>query len=95
MQTNSPGTSQALLDGVVAVIRQQVIADLQADETKSNPKTPQSRLLTAAQAGAYIGRTPGAIRQLIHKRQIPIVRFGRNVRIDVRDLDTLIDQNKV
>ena len=52
MQTNSPGTSQALLDGVVAVIRQQVIADMQAAEAKSTPKTPQYRLLTAVQAGA-------------------------------------------
>jgi hypothetical protein len=52
MQTNLPGTSQALLDGVVAVIRQQVIADMQAAEAKSAPKTPQYRLLTAVQAGA-------------------------------------------
>jgi hypothetical protein len=48
MQTNSPGTSQALPDRVVAV----VIADMQAAEAKNNPKTPQFRLLTAAQANA-------------------------------------------
>jgi hypothetical protein len=48
MQTNSPGTSQALPDGVVAVLRQQFIADMQAAEAKNNPKAPQSRLLTAA-----------------------------------------------
>jgi hypothetical protein len=28
------------------------------------------------QARVYTGRTPGAIRQLIHKRQVPVVRFG-------------------
>jgi hypothetical protein len=32
---------------------------------------------------------------LIHKRLIPVVSFGRNVRIDVRDLDKIIDENKV
>ena len=97
MQTQFPGTSQALLEGVGAVIRQQVIAEIQAAEAKNNPKPPQCRLLTAEQAGASLGRTPGAIRQLIHKRLIPVVRFGfgRNVRIDVRDLDKIIDENKV
>ena len=35
MKSNSPGTSQALLDGVVAVIRQQVISDMQAAEPKT------------------------------------------------------------
>ena len=41
-----------------------------------------------------MGRTESAVRQLIHKKQIPIVRFGRNVRIDVRDLDALIEEYK-
>jgi excisionase family DNA binding protein len=79
----------------VAVIRQQVIADMATAESKAGKKVPQTRLLTAEQAATYIGRTPGALRQLIHRREIPVVRLGRNVRIDVRDLDKMIDDNKV
>jgi excisionase family DNA binding protein len=95
MQIPPPGTSQALLDGVVAVIRQQVIADMAAAAPKNGTKTLQARLLTAEQAATYIGRTPGAMRQLIYRREIPVVRIGRNVRIDMRDLDKMIDDNKV
>jgi hypothetical protein len=32
---------------------------------------------------------------LIHKRMLPVIRFGRNVRIDVRDLDRIIDANRM
>lgn len=94
MGTNYSGAPQALLDDVIAVIRQGVMAEMQAAEKKNSAKSPQPRLMTAAQAGEYIGRTESAIRQLIHKRQIPIVRFGRNVRVDVRDLDNLIEEYK-
>jgi hypothetical protein len=37
MQTNSPGTSQPLQDGVVTVIRQQVLADMQATAGQEQP----------------------------------------------------------
>ena len=46
MQTNFSASSQALLDGVVAVRRQQVIADMSAVESKTSKKTSQARLLT-------------------------------------------------
>ena len=46
MQNNFSASSQALLDGVVAVLRQQVIADKSAVESKTGKKTSQARLLT-------------------------------------------------
>ena len=53
------------------------------------------RLLTAAQAGEYIGRTETAIRQMIYKKQLPVVRIGGTVRIDVLDLDEVINNGRM
>jgi len=55
---------------------------------------PSGRLLTAKQAATYIGRSEQAIRHMIFQRDIPVVRDGRCVRIDKKDLDTWIENNK-
>jgi excisionase family DNA binding protein len=82
---------QQIIQVFAETIRAQVL-----DETrKIEEPFPRPRLMTAAQAGAYLGRSEAAVRQLIAKRQLPVVRFGRNVRIDVQDLDRLIDEYKV
>lgn len=39
------------------------------------------RLLTVDEAAKVSGRTPGAIRKLIHRGRLPVVRVGRSVRI--------------
>ncbi len=77
-----------LMRSAITAIRQQVIAEM---KTQYPSAAPTRRLLTAAQAGEYIGRSESAIRQMIFKKQLPVVRIGRNVRIDVRDLDALIN----
>jgi excisionase family DNA binding protein len=51
--------------------------------------------LTVPQAAEYLGRTDSAIRQLIFKKVLPVVRFDRAVRIDIRDLDKLIEDARV
>jgi hypothetical protein len=75
------------MQSAIAAIRQQVIAEM---KTQQPLAAPVRRLLTAAQAGEF-GRTESAIRQMIYKKQVPVVRIGRSVRIDVRDLDALIN----
>ena len=80
-----------LFSAMMATIRAQVLS-----EQQSKPQQSQGpRLLTPKQAGEYLGRTESATRQLIHKRLLPVVRIGRNVRIDRRDLDRLIDENRM
>lgn len=82
---------QALFAVLSATIKSQALA-----EQRSKPQLASSnRLLTPREAGQYLGRTESAIRQMIHKRQLPVVRFGRNVRIDRLDLDKLIDEYKM
>jgi excisionase family DNA binding protein len=77
---------------LIAQIAEQVRMSFAA----SAPRTDvfQPRLLTAEQAGEYIGRSEQAVRHLIHQRDIPVVRKGRSVRIDRKDLDRWIENNK-
>lgn len=76
-----------LMHSTIAAIRQQVIAEM---KTQRPSAAPARRLLTAKQAGDYLGRSEAAIRQMVYKKQITVVRFDRNVRFDIRDLDALI-----
>jgi excisionase family DNA binding protein len=81
-----------MLQSAIDAIRQQVVAEM---KMQAPVPAPQRRLLTAKEAGVYLGRSEAAIRQMIHKKQLPVVRDGRNVRIDVRDLDDRIDDLKM
>ncbi len=60
--------------------------------SNQNSKTASPRLLTVKQTAEYLGRTVSAIRQLIYKRKLPVIRIDRAIRIDVQDLDRLIDE---
>jgi excisionase family DNA binding protein len=53
------------------------------------------RLLTVAETAEYLGRTEGAIRKLILRREISFVKHGRVIRLDVRELDRWIDNDTV
>jgi excisionase family DNA binding protein len=81
-----------MMTAAIDAIRQQVVKEMAAQSPKA---APQRRLLTAKEAGVYLGRSEAAVRQMIFKKQIPVVRDGRNVRIDVRDLDDRIDDLKM
>lgn len=51
-------------------------------------------LLTVKEAAVYIGRSEQAIQHLIFQRELPVVRAGRRVHLDRRDLDRWIENNK-
>lgn len=53
------------------------------------------RLYSVDEAAVYLGRTPGAVRELIFKGRLPKVAIDRRVQIDLKDLDSLIDGHKV
>jgi excisionase family DNA binding protein len=82
---------------LAAQFAQQIAAAVQTDlqmRAHASPDRLAPRLLTAEQAGDYTGRTESAIRHLIHQRDIPVVRVGRSVHIDRKDLDLWIENNK-
>jgi excisionase family DNA binding protein len=52
------------------------------------------RLLTVDQAAAYLGRSKEAIQHMTAARKLPVVRDGRRVFLDVRELDRWIELSK-
>jgi excisionase family DNA binding protein len=80
---------------LAAQLIQQIATTLQNEQAqRPSPGRLEPRLLTAEQAGDYIGRSEQAVRHLIFQRDIPAVRKGRCVRIDRKDLDRWIENNK-
>jgi hypothetical protein len=52
------------------------------------------RLYSLPEAAHYLGRTLWSMRELIWKGSIPIVREGKRIFIDVKDLESYILKNK-
>ena len=79
-------------------IAQKVVARLlpYLQSGKSNGKQPlPKRLLTVKEAASYLGRpSPSAVYKLVSRHEIPVVRHGRNVRFDVRELNKWIESDK-
>ncbi len=55
----------------------------------------QKRLFTIEEAGMYLGRTVWAMRGLVWKGSIPIVREGKRIFLDILDLEKYVTRNKV
>jgi hypothetical protein len=68
---------------------------LQKEQRIHNPLL--QRLFTLKQAAAYLGRSEWAMRDLIWKQLIPVVKNsgGRKIFIDIRDLDDYVEKNKM
>ena len=81
---------QSLATKLVAEITAQVLASTQARARTSGERV-EARLLTVKEAAQYLARSEQAIRHLVFQRDLPVVRSGRNVRLDRRDLDRWIE----
>ena len=66
-----------------------------ADERVQNPIRP--RLLPIKTAAEYLGLTVWALRERIWAGDLPVVKFpgGRKQYLDVHDLETFIQNNKI
>ncbi len=54
------------------------------------------RLVDVHGAALYLGEiSPWTVREMHWRGDLPAVRLGRRLLFDVRDLDTLIERNKV
>jgi excisionase family DNA binding protein len=59
------------------------------------PVKPLKRLYSLQEAATYLGRSTWSVRRLIWSGEIPAVRAGVRVHVDVQDMDAFIDRNKV
>lgn len=87
--THSEGRNGAVLEQ--ATVRPQ----------SSRQRVPEAivtppRLLTAKQAGLYLGfQSAWPVRELAWKGELPVVRIGkRRIAFDKHDLDSFIEQRK-
>jgi excisionase family DNA binding protein len=77
---------------LVKAVAEEVAAMLKGQLAR--PVEIQPVLLTVKQAAVYLGRSEQAVQHLIFQRGLPVVRVGRRVHLDRRDLDIWIEKNK-
>ena len=59
-----------------------------------SPRVPK-RLYSIAEAAQYLGRSAWSVRRLIWSGELPQVRAGKRVHLDINDMDQFIEKNKV
>jgi excisionase family DNA binding protein len=52
------------------------------------------RLFTLKEAAHYLGRGLYGVRDMVWKGKLPVVRDGRKMFVDLKDLDAWIERNK-
>lgn len=62
--------------------------------SKESKNALHKRLFTIPEAAIYLARTVNALREMIWAGKLPIVRDGKRILLDVRDMDTWIEQSK-
>jgi excisionase family DNA binding protein len=70
-------------------VEEQVLEHLEQAAPRVQPV-----LLSVKDAAIYLGRSEQAIQHLIFSHELPVVRVGRRVHLDRRDLDLWIEKNK-
>jgi excisionase family DNA binding protein len=79
---------------IVEAIADRVVARVKAELSHIAPSHIEPVLLSVKDAATYIGRSEQAVQHLIFQKDLPVVRIGRRVHIDRRDLDAWIEKNK-
>lgn len=62
--------------------------------SKEPKNAPHKRLFTIPEAAVYLARTVNALREMIWAGKLPIVRDGKRILLDVRDMDAWIERSK-
>jgi excisionase family DNA binding protein len=91
----SAADSTTALDILASEVADRVerrVCDLIA--TLSTGRAIEPKLLDVKSAAIYLGRTEQAVQHLIFQKELPVVRVGRRVHLDRRDLDAWIEKNK-
>jgi excisionase family DNA binding protein len=77
---------------LVKAVAVEVAAMLKGELARLSTPAVQPVLLDVKQASVYLGRSEQAIQHLIFQRDLPVVRMGRRVHLDRRDLDIRIEK---
>lgn len=97
LANNCGSASDVVLSTLVNVIAEQVAAHVKSElatHVEHLVGRVQPALLNVKEAAVYLGRTEQAVQHLIFNKELPVVRVGRRVHLDRRDLDSWIERNK-
>jgi excisionase family DNA binding protein len=81
--------ASAIAEEVAARVKSEIAAHMEHHVAHVRPA-----LLRVKEAAVYLGRSEQAVQHLIFERELPVVRVGRRVHLDRKDLDTWIEKNK-
>jgi excisionase family DNA binding protein len=79
----------ALATEVAAKVKAEVAHHIQQGSYRVQPA-----LLSVKDAGVYLGRSEQSIQHLIFQKELPVIRAGRRVHLDRKDLDAWIEKNR-
>jgi excisionase family DNA binding protein len=79
---------------LVRAMASEIASMLKGEMARLTAPSVQPALLTVKQAAVYLGRSEQAVQHLIFQKDLPVVRIGRRVHLDRRDLDAWIEKNK-
>lgn len=55
----------------------------------------QKRLITINELAEYTGNTVKTLYVWVYQKKIPYIKWGRNIRFDLNEIDNLIDRCRV
>jgi excisionase family DNA binding protein len=82
------------LSVLIKAVAAEVASMLKGELARASTYTVQPVLLTVKQAAVYLGRSEQSVQHLIFQKELPVVRVGRRVHLDRRDVDLWIEKNK-
>lgn len=70
---------------------------LKRGDRVKHPETSEKfaqRLLTVKEAGSCLALGPWRVRSMIYRGELPYLRLGRRILLDLKDLDSLVEAKK-
>lgn len=84
---------ERFIDQLARALAPAVAAQMQAQIGNGHDGGITPRLFSIDKAARYLGRSKTSVQHLVAQRRIPVVREGRRVFLDVRELDAWIAVN--
>lgn len=87
-------TDDPAMSILVKAVAAEVVTQLKVEIGRLSAPEVRPALLAVKQAAVYLGRSEQSVQHLILQKELPVVRVGRRVHLDRRDLDAWIERNK-
>lgn len=82
--TSEPQLKQLIVEALITVL----------GDTTSSDGSPKTKYLSTDEAALIIKKTAGALRQIVHKREIPSIKRGNSLLFLESDLITWLEKGR-